>query len=146
MFHPHLDSEEINATVLVTDGPMRKPQMPHMNCSWESILLPTGHDSWRNRSKLLRGCAQLPFTGITPVSTNCAFIYLWTSPGAAVSFHIEHGKLLMFIVVVYLHVLMLLGCVTMSTVISVLDCISLHCILPPISYKLVHSFPSCVVC
>ncbi len=94
VFHPHLDSQEVNATVLVTDGPMRKPQMPHMDYSWESILLPTRHDSRRNRSKLLRGCAQLPLTGHMPVSKDGAFIYLWTGPGAAVPFHIEYGKML----------------------------------------------------
>jgi hypothetical protein len=75
-FHLHLDYHEINATVLLTDGPMCKPQMPHMDYSWENILLPTRQDSRRNRSKLLRGYAQLPFTGHMPVSKDGAFIYL----------------------------------------------------------------------
>jgi hypothetical protein len=39
--HPHLDVSEINATVLVTDDPMDRPQQPHMDYCWETILLPS---------------------------------------------------------------------------------------------------------
>ncbi len=47
-FHTHLNFQDINVTLLVTEDPMRKLQMPHMDYSWESILLPTRHDSQRN--------------------------------------------------------------------------------------------------
>lgn len=36
--HPHFDVCEMNATVLVTDRPMFKPQQPHTDYSWETIL------------------------------------------------------------------------------------------------------------
>jgi len=62
--HRFLDANKINATVLVTDGPMAKPQLPHMDNSWETILLLSQHESQQNRSKYLRGSCQIPFTGI----------------------------------------------------------------------------------
>ncbi len=92
--HRHLDVNEINATVLVTDGPMVKPQLPHMDYCWETILLPSRHDSKLNRSKRLRGSCQIPFTGHLPVSTDGAYIYLWSGPGVATPFHIPYGQML----------------------------------------------------
>ncbi len=56
--HPHLDLSEINATVLLTDGPMLKPQQPHMGYSWETILLPSRNESKLNRMKYLHGVTQ----------------------------------------------------------------------------------------
>jgi len=93
-YHPHLDINEINATVIITDGPMAKPQQPHMDYSWESILLPTRCESRHNKCKLLRGSCQIPFTGHLPVSRDGSYIYLWSGPGVAIPFHIQYGKML----------------------------------------------------
>lgn len=93
-FQPHLDPEEINVTALVTDGPMTKDQQPHMDYSWETILLPSRRDFRQNPSKSLRASAQIPFTGHMPVSPDGAYIYLWSGPGVAVPYHIEYGKML----------------------------------------------------
>jgi hypothetical protein len=67
--HPHLDFSEINATVLLADGPLLKPQQPHMDYSWETILLPSRNESKLNRMKYLRGSCQIPFTSHLPVCT-----------------------------------------------------------------------------
>ncbi len=90
--YPHLNPDEINVTALVTDGPMRKEQQPHMDYSWETILLPSRRDARQNRSKSLQGSAQIPFTGHMPVSPDGGYMYLWTGPGVALPYHIEYGK------------------------------------------------------
>jgi len=92
--HRFLDANKINATVLVTDGPMAKPQLPHMDYSWETILLLSRHESRKNRSKYLRGSCQIPFTGHLPLSTNGSYIYLWSGPGVGIPYHIPYGKML----------------------------------------------------
>jgi hypothetical protein len=68
--HPHLDTNAINATVLVTDEPMVKPQQPHMDYCWETILLPSRRESRQNRCKFLKGSCQIPFTGHAPSSSD----------------------------------------------------------------------------
>jgi hypothetical protein len=92
--HSHLNVNEINATVLVTDGCMVTPQQPHIDYSWESILLPSRRDMRQNRSKFLRASCQIPFTGHMPVSSDGSYIYLWPGPGVGVLFHIPYGKML----------------------------------------------------
>ncbi len=67
--HLHLDLSKINATVLLPDGPMLKLQQPHMDYSWETILLPSRNESKLNRMKYLRGSCQIPFTSHLPVCT-----------------------------------------------------------------------------
>jgi hypothetical protein len=92
--HPHLDTKKINATVLVTDGPMVKPQQPHMDYCWETILLPSRQETRQNRCKYLRGSCQNPFTGHAPLSSDGSYIYLWSCPGVGISYHIPYGKML----------------------------------------------------
>jgi hypothetical protein len=92
--HPHLDTNEINATILVTDGPMVKPQQPHMDYCWETILLPSRRESRQNRCKFLKGSCQIPFTGHLPLTSDGSYIYLWSGPGVGIPYHIPYGKML----------------------------------------------------
>jgi hypothetical protein len=74
---------------------MLKPQQPHMDYSWETILLPSRNESKLNRMKYLRGSCQIPFTGHLPVSSEGSYIYLWSGPGVGVPYHILYGKMLL---------------------------------------------------
>jgi len=93
-YHPYQDKGEINVTVLVTDGPMLKPQQPHMAYCWETILLTSRKESKETCAKYLRGNCHIPFTGHLPLSIDGSFVYLWTGPGVRVPYHIKYGKTL----------------------------------------------------
>jgi hypothetical protein len=94
-YHSHTDMTEVNVTVLITDGPMVKEQQPHMDYSWETILLPNQRESKQIHSKYLRASCQIPFTGHMPVTTDGAFIYLWNGPGIGTLYHIKYGQILL---------------------------------------------------
>jgi hypothetical protein len=93
-YHSHLDVKELNVTVLISHGPMAKEQQPHMDYSWETILLPNRRESKQIRSKYLRASSQIPFTGHMPVNPDGAYIYLWNGPGSATLYHITYGTML----------------------------------------------------
>jgi hypothetical protein len=73
---------------------MVKPQQPHMDYCWETILLPSRQETRQNRCKYLRGSCQNPFTGHAPLSSDGSYIYLWSCPGVGISYHIPYGKML----------------------------------------------------
>jgi hypothetical protein len=66
--HPHLDTNEINATI---------------------------RESWQNRCKLLKGSCRIPFTGHVPLSSDGSYNYLWSGPGVGIPYHIPYGKMLL---------------------------------------------------
>jgi len=65
--HPYIYSKEINATILVTDGPMECTQQPHMDYCWEMILCTSQQEACSNRTQLLRGNNNIPITGHLPL-------------------------------------------------------------------------------
>jgi hypothetical protein len=65
--HPYIYSKEINATILVTDGPMECTQQPHMDYCWEMILCTSQQEACSNRTQLLRGNNNIPLTGHLPL-------------------------------------------------------------------------------
>jgi hypothetical protein len=93
MCYPFLDSNKTNATVFVTDGPMSKPQQPHMDYNWETALLRGRSEMKLGRGKYLHGNGNIPFTGYMPISPDGSYIYLWSGPGVGRPFHITYGKM-----------------------------------------------------
>ncbi len=92
--HPYIDSSETHATILVTNGPMIRPQQPHMDYCWETILLPSQQEARSNRAKFLQGSCRIPFTGHLLLFPDGSYIYLWSGPGVGVPYHISYGKML----------------------------------------------------
>jgi hypothetical protein len=96
----HIDFHSIHATARITWGHMEKPQVPHIDYSWESCLLKDVHANRTGRSLRrefdgFHGTGHMPYTGHLPKTPDGAFIYMWSGPGHGTSCHIKYGQMLL---------------------------------------------------
>ena len=92
----HIDLEQVYGTAIYTNALMAQPQRPHVDFTWEVLLLAS-----RRRHGLLDDpkCAGLkhgnmPYTGHMPLSSEGSFIYVWPGTGESLCLHIRYGTIL----------------------------------------------------
>ncbi len=93
----HLDFNEVYVTALCNHGTMAKPQRPHVDYSWEVLLL----GSRRRRTTAIGrdtnvglkfGC--MPFTMHMPLTPAGSYLYIWFGPGLSCPIYIRYGHVL----------------------------------------------------
>jgi len=93
----HIDFEQVYGTAIYTNALMPEPQRPHVDFTWEVLLLASRRrrgvlDRDNNCQGLKHG--NMPYTGHMPLSSEGSYIYVWPGPGQSVCIHIRYGSIL----------------------------------------------------
>jgi hypothetical protein len=94
----HIDWEQVHITGIFTHDNMVIPQRPHIDFTWEVLLL----ESRRRRGKYAASKSStlglkhgfMPYTGHMPLTPDGSYIYVWCGPGPSMLIHIKYGQIL----------------------------------------------------
>jgi hypothetical protein len=93
----HLDQSELNITAMFTYGDMEIPQQPHIDYSWDALLL----NNRKRRGILVHkgskgGLKQgfMPYTLHMPLTPEGSYVYIWFGRGLSCPIHIRYGHIL----------------------------------------------------
>jgi hypothetical protein len=81
---------------MYTKGDMQCPQCPHVDFTWDTLLLgPRRGCLVASSDQVCLKYGHMPFTAHLPLTAEGSWIYLWTGPGRVIHFHIYYGFVLL---------------------------------------------------
>jgi len=99
----HIDWNEVYLTPIYTEGDMEYPQRPHVDFTWDTMLLTLRRDRFLvslgrflvvSSDHVCLKYGHMPYTAHLSLTAEGSWIYLWPGPGRASPFHIKYGFIL----------------------------------------------------